>query len=581
MDVITAVRLTTPEPDLPTLSICGNDSRALAEWVMGLPLANTQLTADRLVIATEEIARVQVSAETRLELLETIRATLEYICSRLDNSASNSEAGEDRSKIAQRLQTNLTVGYKAVVRDANPAKDSEREIIPIACHRTMSGLSQTLLRSCQHYVAPSVNLWLELNQIFKVAEQMEFADIKFEDPETEAPVALSLSELYRRTLLLACAKPNQLRSRQLTQVYNALESWVAETKLTDDADAALFCIDLDKDEPPRYTRLVKERSAPSLRGLQTSVLVYELEAFVRGDDHRVAIPENFEIPMVNHLAACWGEIAKRSFRRAPASGPMKVALGMRAAHYFISGGVSFANQLSGADALIKREINPFMPFKLDTPAETALDPWARRIPENPNIIEPEKILVDANKTEEVSEDLSIYDTEIVDTSPGGYRIAWKSETPSNLQAGDIMAVREAEDERWCISVLRWVRHLDGETQTGLELMAPRAIPVAIRVIKKKGGLSDYSRALLLPDMAAIRQPATLIAPAILFQEQQKIHLQRQGIQATAQLQEERLRTETFIQFTFRMLDGYLENSSIDLNIEAPRDVSGSSATAEN
>jgi len=139
-----------------------------------------------------------------------------------------------------------------------------------------------------------------------------------------------------------------------------------------------------------------------------------------------------------------------------------------------------------------------------------------------------------------------------------------------------MAVREERDQRWCIAVLRWVRKVEGRTQTGLELMAPRAIPVAVRIIQKKGGPTDYTRALLLPELSAIRQPATLITPAIMFSEQQKIHLQRQGIQATAQLAEERLRTESFIQFTFRMLDGYLENSQIDLNIgsawEASEDI---------
>jgi hypothetical protein len=115
----------------------------------------------------------------------------------------------------------------------------------------------------------------------------------------------------------------------------------------------------------------------------------------------------------------------------------------------------------------------------------------------------------------------------------------------------------------------------------LELIAPRAIPVAIRLIQKKGGPTDYARALLLPELAAIRQPATLIAPAMRFKGQQKIHVQRQGIQATAQLAEEQLRTESFTQFTFRMLDGYLENSQIDLNITSAwetSDVLGMRAT---
>jgi hypothetical protein len=98
------------------------------------------------------------------------------------------------------------------------------------------------------------------------------------------------------------------------------------------------------------------------------------------------------------------------------------------------------------------------------------------------------------------------------------------------------------------------------------LLAPRVIPVAIRVIKKKGGPTDFARALLTPELKAIDQPATLITPIVPFQINQKIHIQRQGIQSTAQLVTNILSTKSVKQFTFRMLDGYLENAQIDLNI---------------
>ncbi len=53
-----------------------------------------------------------------------------------------------------------------------------------------------------------------------------------------------------------------------------------------------------------------------------------------------------------------------------------------------------------------------------------------------------------------------------------------------------------------------------------------------------------------------------------FTSDQKIHVHRQGVQTTAQLQEVVASTDSFNQFTFRMLDGYLENAQIDLNIQS-------------
>ncbi len=589
-------------------------------------MANTQNTADQLLGATSEVARLNVPSIERMRLLEELRPTLEYICSRLDRTSGNSDNSEEHSMLAQRLQTNLTIGYKATIRDANPSKADDRRVVTLASHRTIADLSRTLLRSCQHYVAPSRNLWLELNQLYSLAERMNVATHKITDDENHSVMNLSIADHYMRCMLLACAKPNQLRHRQLTAIFNALELWVGYAEIVPNAEDSLFCIDLESDEPPRYTRLVKDKSNPSLRGLNTGTLVYQLEAFLKNIDTELPVPDFMEPSVANHLASCWGEIAKRGFRRAPAKGQMKVAVGMRGVHYFISGGVDFSEQLGNTDAMLKREINPFLVTANggvaggvqpkqdawgnyhDKAVSETIDPGVdlhqftearaqesqrlgerRQREEQQRNERREKVrrqsLDQQLDTDDDSapseapdvpavEDLlyPFHEVEVQDTSPGGYRISWGDDAPTNMQAGDIMAVREERDQRWCIAVLRWVRKVEGQTQTGLELMAPRAIPVAIRIVQKKGGPTDYTRALLLPELSAIRQPATLITPAIMFSEQQKIHLQRQGIQATAQLAEERLRTESFIQFTFRMLDGYLENSQIDLNISSAWEV---------
>src|SRR5690606_26114748 len=111
-------------------------------------------------------------------------------------------------------------------------------------------------------------------------------------------------------------------------------------------------------------------------------------------------------------------------------------------------------------------------------------------------------------------------------------------------------------------VVRWIRQNRDGTAMGIELLSPRAIPVAARVIQKVGGPTTYARALLLPELAPIGQPATLITPRVPFQSGQKIHIQKQGVRSTAQLTTCVLRTESVNQFTYRMLSGYLENAPL-------------------
>ncbi len=102
---------------------------------------------------------------------------------------------------------------------------------------------------------------------------------------------------------------------------------------------------------------------------------------------------------------------------------------------------------------------------------------------------------------------------------------------------------------------------------GIELLAPRAVAVAARVILKVGGPTTYARALMLPELSPIGQPATLITPRLPFQAGQKIHIQKQGVRNTAQLTKCLLRTESVNQFTYRMLAGYLENTQPTLKMD--------------
>ena len=52
----------------------------------------------------------------------------------------------------------------------------------------------------------------------------------------------------------------------------------------------------------------------------------------------------------------------------------------------------------------------------------------------------------------------------------------------------------------------------------------------------------------------------MITPKLPFHEQQKISIQRQGLQTTGLLMDLAENTQSFNQFTFRVLDGYLESS---------------------
>ena len=586
-----SVRITAPDAELEALSFCASEPEAIADWIASLPMANTEDTATQIRQATFEITRLQTDYSTRLALLEAVRPTLHYLCARLDRAANNTQnQGDTIARLAQRLQTNLSSGYKAVVLSAlqTPGKRTAEDALGLGIHRALSDLSRTLLRTLQFYVAPADRLWLDLNQLYLLAERANLQDTCRDDSENHARVETSIRDAYLRSVLLALATPNQLRHRQLSNVFSALELWTPTVSLEQASQADLFCVDLESNQGPCYARLLKEPAEP--RCVRTEILIYELDAFLKDVEGSIPIPETVDESLIAHLADSWGVMQHRAFRRSPTNSSMKVCVGLRATHYFLSGGVDFIDQLDANDAMLQREVNPFLDEQevvFVPQASDIKDVWDDafdlrvKIPENARIQNPGKLLITKAKsrqTPEVRGSYLYYDTDTMDTSPGGYRVRWNEPLPINVQTGELVAMRDESDPRWSIAVIRWIRQDSNGASMGIELLAPRAIPVAIRVVHKKGGPSEYARAFLLPELAPIGQPASLITPQLPFQSGQKIHVSRQGIQTTAQLSGCVLKTESFNQFTFRMLDGYLENTQINLNMTSLQEMTGSHDT---
>jgi hypothetical protein len=570
------VRLEPLETSLTELSFAANALSEISQWAAELPLANIGETATQLNLATAELALLDAPAEQKFEALEALRPLLHYTCSRIDRRDFTA-AKSTRESQAQRLLLNLCTGYKGVVLESIAEDENgnltNKPILSQAIHRLISELSRILLRSQQLYMNPPPNFWWELNELYRLSEVVGIAGFTFVDDENHTDKPITIRSAYLRALLLASCKPNQLQQAQLSQVFSALESWTEVVQLSDDLSEGLLVVDLLANSGPTYTKIAEDAAAP--RGLHTEVLAYEIEAFLSNVDGHIKVPPNFPPQLLRHLLDTWSVMHDRAFERFPTNVSLRVAVGLRAVHYFLSGGCLFKDQLSNTDERLRREINPFLELDYESSAyDDDSDPWAQahdlkvRMPVNPNIETPEDILLNTAQEEANQRSYDHFETIALDSSPGGYRMEWRDALPSNAAVGELIALREERANRWCVAVIRWLRHEGKRISMGVELLSPRAIPVAVRAIQKIGGPTDYARALLLPEIQSINQIATLLTPRLPFEEGQKINIQRQGIQSTGQLVESQLKTESFNQFTFRMLDGYLENVRSDSNIDS-------------
>jgi len=540
--------LTPPETTLETLSFTATNTPALRQWVSSLPLVNTKETAVQLRMATRELALLDAPYPQKLDYLEAVRPVVHYVGSRLDQLNLNRVKKDDDS-LAYDLFTNLYQGYKGALLDAlMEDKPANKELTPLLLHRLITDLSRILLRSMQFYREPPAQLWRELNTCYRVAAYRRLLDAVFADDLNNSASKLTIRNCYMRTLLLSSARPNQLSPAQLGALFGALEHWCSKASLDKEIDNAMLIVDMARPSPPRLARLVKQAEEPY--AVRTDVLAYEIDAYLNGIDGSLVIPAAIDNDLLKHLMVAWSVARDRQFSRTKTQASIRVCVGLRSIHYFLSGATEFTEQISNGAALLRREVNPFLELDYETtpPQQEAPNSHAH------------------------------FEAQAIDTSPEGYRIEWREPLPDNAQIGELIALREESDPRWSVAVVRWIHHARSPNDAaqdsaamahitmGLKLLCPRAIPVAVRAIQKVGGPTAYARALLLPELTAIGQSPTLVTPNVPFTTGQKVQVHRQGLQTTAALLDSRVVTESVSQFTFRMLDGYLENVRSSSNI---------------
>ncbi|MFD2231488.1 hypothetical protein [Alkalimarinus sediminis] len=571
------LNLTVPEQSLATLSFCDATPHHVEEWVSSLPMANIGETARQLYHAIIELNQLIISSQIRSQLLELIRPAIQYVCNELSKHYLNQPIilPEKQRKIAnlsQALQIHLATGYKVVILEnaENPKNEKAKKSLAVACHRVISEYGRTALRSSQLYCPSPKNVWLESHAIFKFAEASDLLKYAIKDERNISKPETTIEEAYKRLLLLGCCKTNQLRQSDLTQIYNAFEVWASYTDIGEYYSSnSTFVLNMESDAPPVYRSLLHDSLTDHFYGFDTSTLVQHLTDFLssngrkdQGDDSVIEMPSNIQDQLIAHLAQALGILTKRNFKRMSSKGHLQLCTGLSAAHYFCSGEVEFNTQL--IQDVIKRQLASDEENMFLHRSKKQNDAWSGAFDAGPSGGDTEEhASIPVNFTRSIYDEekhkkptFKHYNAPLINTSPGGYCLQWLGEIPGNIQAGEILGIRENEAHPWSVAVIRWIRQVKQHgTQIGIELLAPSAQPCGVQLIQKTGENSEYLRGLLLPELSAIGQAATLITPRLPFQTGQKILLNQQGEETKCQLNRRVAATGSFSQFELKIFSG--------------------------
>jgi hypothetical protein len=562
------LNLSVPEQNIASLSFCDVSETHLEHWVSGLPMANVGETARQLYHAIIELNHLIISPQNRLTLLEVIRPPIYYVCAELSKHYLNQSVTlpEKKHKIAnlsQALQVHLATGYKEVIVDSLPLSKSDKvkKNLAIAGHRILSELSRTILRSCQLYCPSPQRVWMECHEVYRFAEETGLLKISVRDSQNQHKENTTIADAYKRLLMLGCCKPNQLRQNDLGLVFHLFEEWTPFVDVGQfHASSAVFVINMNKDAPPIYRSLLHSTIDDLYYGFDTSDLVHRITEHFSHDpksheESPLPLPVKVQDQLLAHLSQSLGILTKRTFKRIPSNGHLHICAGLSATHYFCSGEVEFSTQLIH-DLVEKHQQMDDNIFLRRT--KTKNDAWA-------NAFDAEQG-DGAHASTPINFNRPIYDSEeklkkhayrsyhvpLLNTSPGGYCLQWPNEIPGSIQAGEIVGIRESTHHNWSLAVIRWIRQVKQQgTQIGIELLAPMAEPCGVQLIQKTGAPSEYLRGLLLPELSAIGQPATLITPRLPFQTGQKVSLNQHGDETKCQLSKRVTATGSFSQFELK------------------------------
>lgn len=607
MALASEYRLKIPDQNLDKLTACEATVPAFQAWVEALPKANIGETSRQVYTTVEELGHLVVDSSTRLNLLELIRNPVHYVCDALGKHFLNQPAllKEKQLKVAnlaQALQSDLALGYKTVVLQQVGTARAGDKLLATAIHRAVTELSRTLLRSCQLYAAAPENVWLDLHQLYRIAEEKDLLDVVVDEDTNRWQTRTNVGGAYKRALMLGCCRPNQLRQRDLQNVYNAIELWTEKAEIHDEGKADdLFSFDIEQDLPPAYRGLAAEEHAPeSWRGMDTARLVKALDVYshtvasgapARSNPEAAEVPEDITPQVLDHLASAWGVMSERAFSRREAGAAVTICVGLTAVQYFVAGLIDFDIQMAGGVTLSLEsgKSNPFINEENTLRGRTMAhgqaggsdDPWGGAFDaggggfKDINVDMLERILggsaggdaasgsakgpkvsrreqLEAMADQEATHPL--YEVKIVNTSPGGYCVDWEDDASERIQDGQIVGLREEGEVSWGIGVIRWIQRRDVKhLRTGIELISANAFGCGAAVLHKDRPKLEFMRALEIPEMDAVNLPATLIVPNVPFRPGNKVYINRMGTITKAVLNETVSSTGSFNQFQFTVL----------------------------
>jgi hypothetical protein len=550
-----AVPARTPNPGAAAFL---NPAR-LKAWLEALPLGSPVKTCEELLKVLQLVNRAEATAQQRYQFLDQCRPLIADLLETQYKQYATAavplaEKQQACADLTHSLLGEMASGYKIVILSSTETArgDAHNTLVASALY-AMHHLARLLVDIYSLYAPEPRNLWLELHQLYSLAEQQGFLTATLQQEGKDSGVR-SVEHAYRRILMLALANPYHLMQGEALLVFRELDNWAGTCRLSPLAPGASpkghLYLDLEKDAAPRYAPTSLKVATPhNGRIIDISAVMPIIEQRIRElltssktESGQLNLAGRKLRNMYKRLADAWGVRVERLSERRRKSSPVEIVVGVSACHHFAGETGDFNPEISEIELRKGKSAGQGHDgLSLMSEGET---PWlhedqVQRI--NTGIIQPRTSQFTTEKEADKDIWVKVYSTQVEhsqkrvessttgfasltcqmhEESRGGMALSCKKTQGLRLTAGEVIGFRSDQSPDsgdWSIGVVRWLRASPPDKlELGIRALADDTLPVATRGVKGVGKDSEYFRSLLIPKMDPLEYPTTLITPASVY-----------------------------------------------------------------
>lgn len=486
------------------------DSQSCKDWLRSIPLTNIQLAHMEIVTQLTLFNRKggDVPPLQRLKTMELLREPVAFLQEELAKKyqlrpVPFDSADQAAWDSAVELWQSMEMGYRLCLDGCSSGNKEIIDHIALITHRCLRYASLRVMEYYRGFRHVPPELWRNLHGAYLAAEAANITQQPVKDRLNTQTESTTCAAAYLHALLLHLANPYRMTPKQLALVNDMLDRWAGRAQLSSKPHAhkhmAPIGVDLAGDAPPLYQPgEMKEGRFLDTHRLGAS-LVKRIKMLKDGTPARdIGLGDECTAPACEPLLTslfqlwCQGRPA-RSTQRRKAVPKTDITSGFPSMFFYIN---------DRKPLIPPREEHFYGWRELDN-----LRMFGQTVRHEPT----------PAKVNPADYSLEIWD--IRDESALGFGLERAAGRGSPLLHYQLLAIRPFDSQKFMLGLVRWIT-FDAKNglQIGVSMLPGVPQPTTLRIPKPKEHTVDYAPAFVLPEMPALKEPATLVLPLGTYRE---------------------------------------------------------------